>query len=207
MRCAGGSRTGRWVRASLAGPIQELPGGERRPSVDRAAVLEATRWGPGWFERAEDCRWGRLRRRIYGDDAIKAILSPWPVERPVDWAARVNASLSAAELRRIRLSIERSRPYGSDDWVRRTASELSLVHTIRPRDDHPSRPSRGLDCKTSCAPVSGAQNLQDEATKSSRERASRTASVELSPSVLCSPVNCNARSIVLIGACSRGGVR
>src|SRR5271166_2357920 len=40
---------------------------------------------------------------MHGEDAIKAILSPWPVERPVDWADRVNAPLSAKEgIRRAR---------------------------------------------------------------------------------------------------------
>ncbi len=74
-----------------------------------------------------------------GIDAIKAILSPWPVERPTDWTKRVNAALSAQELERLRVSLERGRPFGADDWVEQMASELSLEHTIRPE----GRPPKG----------------------------------------------------------------
>ena len=63
---------------------------------------------------------------------FKALLSTWPVERPTNWTARVNAPLTAKELGRIRLSIARGRPYGGDDWVRRTVKEFGLEHTVRP---------------------------------------------------------------------------
>ena len=46
---------------------------------------------------AAGLRWSGLWARMHGEDAIKAILSPWPVERPVDWTDRVNAPLSAKE--------------------------------------------------------------------------------------------------------------
>jgi putative transposase len=49
---------------------------------------------------------------MHGEDAIKATVSPWPVERPVDWTDRVNAPLSAKEFGRVRVSIERGRPFG-----------------------------------------------------------------------------------------------
>ena len=55
-----------------------------------------------------------LGARMQGDDAIKGMLSPWPVARPKDWIARVNVSLSATELDRIRVSVDRGRPYGGD---------------------------------------------------------------------------------------------
>src|SRR5271166_3980302 len=73
-----------------------------------------------------------LWARIPGDDAIKAILSPWPVERPVDRTDRVNAPLSAKELAWLRVSVERGRPFGEDEWVKRTASELRLGLIVRP---------------------------------------------------------------------------
>ena len=76
---------------------------------------------------------------MHGEDAIKAILSPWPVERPVDWTDRVNAPLCAKEFGRVRVSIERGRPFGEDEWVKRTASELRLEHTIRP-EGRPPKP-------------------------------------------------------------------
>jgi len=60
-------------------------------------------------------------------------------ELPVDWTDRVNAPLSAKEFGRVRVSIERGRPFGEDEWVKRTASELRLEHTIRP-EGRPPKP-------------------------------------------------------------------
>ncbi len=95
--------------------------------------------GAGLVARAEHWRWSGLWARMHGEDAIKAILAPWPVERPVDWTDRVNAPLSAKELGRVRVSIARGRPFGEDEWVKRTASELRLEHTIRP-EGRPPKP-------------------------------------------------------------------
>ena len=85
-------------------------------------VLRYIEWkavGAGLVARAEHWRWSSLWARMHGEDAIKAILAPWPVERPVDWTDRVNAPLSAKEFGRVRVSIERGRPFGEDEWVKR----------------------------------------------------------------------------------------
>jgi putative transposase len=85
----------------------------------------------GLVRKAEKWRFSSLWARTHGDDATKGLLSTWPVERPADWTARVNAPLSSKELDRIRVSVERGRPYGGDAWVSRTVSQLHLEHTIR----------------------------------------------------------------------------
>jgi putative transposase len=69
---------------------------------------------------------------MQADDAIKRLLSPWPVEWPADWTVRVNTALSGKELDRIRMSVERGQPNGGDTWVSRTVSQLHLEHTVRP---------------------------------------------------------------------------
>jgi len=71
--------------------------------------------GAGLVARAEHWCWSGLWARMHGEGAIKAILAPWPVERPVDWTDRVNAPLSAKEFGRVRVSIERGRPFGEDE--------------------------------------------------------------------------------------------
>ena len=78
------------------------------------------------------CGWGSLWSRTRGTDAIKALLSPWPVKRPANWTARVNAPLTRKELDRVRVSIERGRPYGDEKWVRETVRDLGLEQTVRP---------------------------------------------------------------------------
>jgi putative transposase len=106
--------------------------------------VERNALGAGLVERAEHWRWGGLWARVHGDDAVKAVLSPWPVARPKDWLRRVNTPLSASELRRLRMSIERGQPYGEDEWVKRTAKELGLEHTIRPEGRPPKRSVPGV---------------------------------------------------------------
>jgi putative transposase len=108
------------------------------------AVLRYVERNPlaaGLVARAEDWRWGDLWARAQGDQAIRAILSAWPVECPADWIERVNTPLSAKELGRLRVSLERGRPYGAEEWVERTASELNLGHTLRPEGRPPMRSS------------------------------------------------------------------
>ena len=87
---------------------------------------------------------------MHGEDALRAILSPWPVEHPVDWTDRVNAPLSAKELKRLKESIERGRPFGADEWVRRMAKELKLEHTVR-REGRPAKPKNELRARFSPA--------------------------------------------------------
>jgi putative transposase len=86
----------------------------------------------GLVRKAEQWHFSSLWARTQGDDAIKGLLSPWPVERPADWTVRVNTALSGKELDRIRASALRGRPYGGDTWVSRTVSQLHLEHTVRP---------------------------------------------------------------------------
>ncbi len=91
----------------------------------------------GLVERAELWRWSSLWSTAHGDKAVKALLSPWPVERPANWTVRVSSPLTAKELDRVRVSLARGRPYGADDWVMQTVSQLGLQHTVRPEGRAP----------------------------------------------------------------------
>jgi putative transposase len=76
------------------------------------------------------------------------LLSPWPVERPANWTARVNAALTATELDRVQVCIERGRPYGDGKWVRKTVKELGLEQTVRP-EGRPRKASQSATEATS----------------------------------------------------------
>jgi putative transposase len=60
-------------------------------------------------------------------------LSDWPLPRPRNWIAHVNAPQSEAEVAAVRHSIARGTPLGHENWVRRTAARLGLQSTLRPR--------------------------------------------------------------------------
>jgi putative transposase len=95
----------------------------------------------GLVERVEDWRWSSLWRRRQKDRKAQAILSDWPVDRPGNWLARVNAAETAAELEQLRLSVGRGRPFGSPAWNKRTIARLHLESSVRPR----GRPRKQAD--------------------------------------------------------------
>ncbi len=103
------------------------------------------------MSRAQDWRWCSLWRRLNvdadvandivardgADDGGEAPslppLSPWPVDEPIDWVRWVNRAETPAELETLRQSIRRGRPFGSPAWQTRTAKQLNLESTFKPR--------------------------------------------------------------------------
>jgi hypothetical protein len=63
--------------------------------------------------------------------------------RDKHWLERVNEPLSAGDLKRLRHSVSRGRPYGSESWTRETATRLGLESCFRlrrrPRKDDGSK--------------------------------------------------------------------
>ena len=88
-------------------------------------------------EKAQAWRWCSLWRRIKGKGKERAILADWPVPTPRDWVEVVNRPPAEAEARRVKESLERSRPLGDDAWTARTAARLGLDWTLRPRGRPP----------------------------------------------------------------------
>jgi putative transposase len=86
----------------------------------------------GLVEQAQDWRWGSCHVRQDRSNRMYPLLSPWPIARPAGWLARVNAPQSDAEEQAMKLSILRSRPFGSEAWMQRTIKSLGLEHTLRP---------------------------------------------------------------------------
>jgi putative transposase len=84
-------------------------------------------------QRAEDWRWSSLWRRKHADRVESHFLPAWPIERPRQWVSHVNKPQTGAELEAIRHSIKRRTPFGSEQWVSRSAVRLQLSHTLRPR--------------------------------------------------------------------------
>ena len=88
--------------------------------------------------RAAAWRWGSEGARSANVKELKSILTDWPVDRPRDWAARVDEPTTGKEGEKIRECIRRSRPFGDEQWTARTAGRLHLAWTVRPR----GRPAR-----------------------------------------------------------------
>lgn len=60
-------------------------------------------------------------------------LDPGPVVRQAGWLRFVNEPQTEAEVKRMRESIRRGRPYGEASWVKRVAGRLGLESSLRPR--------------------------------------------------------------------------
>jgi putative transposase len=94
----------------------------------------------GLVQRAEDWPWSSLRMSTTGSAKRGEVaLSDWPVPKPVDWVSFVNQVLATKELEELRSSAQRGRPFGSDNWITRTAAQLGLESTLRSR----GRPRKG----------------------------------------------------------------
>jgi putative transposase len=104
-----------------------------------ARYVERNAVGAGLVERAELWPYGSLHARLQAEDPTREFLAEWPVERPADWVQRVNTPLSAGELKRLRCSLVRNRPFGTDAWTDRTARRLGLEHTLRPEGRPPKK--------------------------------------------------------------------
>ena len=110
-------------------PVQE---DEHFYSVCRYVERNAQR--ANLVPRAEKWRWGSLAQSLKQQGVEETVeLSKWPVPRPRDWVELVNAVQTEAELEALRTSVLRGRPFGQEDWQRRTAKQLGLEFTLRPR--------------------------------------------------------------------------
>lgn len=88
--------------------------------------------------KAEQWQWGSLWIRQFGSAEHRAMLDKWPIPKPRKWLQYVNKPASESELVAIRKSCVRGTPYGSPDWISKTARKLGLESTLR----KPGRPKK-----------------------------------------------------------------
>jgi len=95
----------------------------------------------GLVQKAQEWRWGSLWIRERETDEQKTLLSGWPVDLPIAYLKWVNALQKDEEekLEKIRHSIKRGKPFGSESWIARIANKLGLLSTLKPR----GRPKKG----------------------------------------------------------------
>ncbi len=90
-------------------------------------------------KKAEHWRWSSLHRRENGSVKEKKLLSFWPIDMPHDYIDFVNASQTSAELESLRYCVNKSKPYGNDNWTRKMIDKFNLTPTLR----NPGRPKKG----------------------------------------------------------------
>ena len=80
----------------------------------------------GLVRRAEDWQWGSLWRWRHPEVVDRVPLAAWPTPRSRNWVARVNQPETEAELKALRQSISRGRPYGREAWVARVSRRFAV---------------------------------------------------------------------------------
>ena len=93
----------------------------------------------GLVKKAEEWPWSSVHVRLYGTAEQKKMLSPWPTPEPPDYVRWLNRPQAREEVEKIRYAIQRSRPYGSDNWVSNATRKFGLKSTMR----NPGRPKKG----------------------------------------------------------------
>ena len=102
---------------------------ERNP-VRASLVASAKQWP-----------YGSLYRWNQPKEPDPQLLTSWPVRRLPEWNERVDAALSLGELQALRTCVDRSRPYGSQEWTEELVERHELWHTIRPAGRPRNRPT------------------------------------------------------------------
>ena len=82
-------------------------------------------------KKAEDWPWSSAHARLGGNEKQKKLLSPWPVPEPDGYRQWLSRSQPKEEVENIRHAIKKSRPYGSEKWLRKAVAQFGLENTMR----------------------------------------------------------------------------
>lgn len=88
----------------------------------------------GLCNLAQDWRWSSIWRRQNGSAEQTAILSEWPVDMPKNYLSLVNESVDSdneSKEKVIDTTIEKSNPYGNNNWVEKVVKKFGLEQTLR----------------------------------------------------------------------------
>lgn len=118
------------------GRFKSFPVAEDDYFLKLCRYVEGNPLRAGLVKRAEHWQWSSLWQWLHGSGELP--LSSWPVRRSRNWIAWVNREPDEEQVQAIRACVQRGRPLGPNNWVRRTANRLGLVFTLR----NPGRPRK-----------------------------------------------------------------
>ncbi len=85
-------------------------------------------------QKAEDWKWSSLWRREQGNEKQKKLLDEWSIDTPKNYIDLVNIRADEKEnqeLDSLRHSVNKSKPYGSNDWTNKMIDRFNLRSTLR----------------------------------------------------------------------------
>ena len=93
--------------------------------------VEANPLRAGIVKSALDWPWSSLAQRLGQTKDIK--LSKGPLDLPMNWKKLVAMAVDQEAKTQLENCIRRGRPFGSRQWITKTAVKLNLESTLRPR--------------------------------------------------------------------------
>jgi putative transposase len=111
--------------------------GDARYLLNVLRYVESNAQRAGLVNKASDWPWCSASR--LADHPERPRLSEWPVPRTSFWTEYLQIVMPPEDLDRIRMSVTRGRPYGSDKWVPDVCKHLGLEHTLNEPHRPPSR--------------------------------------------------------------------
>jgi putative transposase len=113
------------------GSYKSFPVEEDKHLVDLIRYVEQNPFRAGLVKKAQDWLWSSLYIRNYGTSGQKKILDELPTELPHNYLSSVNEIYDSEKLSKLRNSITKGLPYGSDKWTDSMVEKYNLVATTR----------------------------------------------------------------------------
>jgi len=140
------THTHRWHKhhdTAGAGPVYQgrfksFPVQTGEPFLIVMRYIEGNPLRANLVTRGQDWRWSSLGlRRATGlggeERELRDALADWPVEAPGHWTRLVNRPQPREAEEALQRCVAKGTPFGSDQWVEKTAARLDLGPTLRPR--------------------------------------------------------------------------
>ncbi len=90
--------------------------------------------------RCEDWKWGSAYVRVHGTDKQKKLLDEIPTDLPSGYTKWINTADKEEDLKTVRTSVNKSVPYGRDNWV----DKMVLIHHLESTLRSPGRPKENV---------------------------------------------------------------
>jgi putative transposase len=90
-------------------------------------------------KQAQNWQWSSVWRREYGSPEQQALLDQWPTDQPRKYLDWLNEPEDDALLKKVRTSVNRGQPFGSETWSEKMIKKFGLRSTVTPR----GRPKKG----------------------------------------------------------------
>ena len=113
------------------GAYKSFPIEEDKHLIDVIRYIEQNPLRANLAPRAQDWQWSSLYRRERGSVEDKKLLAPLPTELAANYLESVNQVLQELSINRIRHSISKGAPLGSDEWVAYMVGEYTMEGTQR----------------------------------------------------------------------------